>query len=727
MKYEARFGASFRPSLSASLLAVAVFALASGCSNEAKFANGNRLAANGADATAGALPGQSEGFGDQTQSQIDDLAGGSWEPLAFTESLQIVDRQDVSADIRPAFGTLDENVSMKVRTESRTEFRQAVRNNVANAFRQGHDGVVRTETFAVTRAGLLDILVVVDNSTSMEEEQQNLAQKLDALTSAVDDTNWQIGVINMSSPCLRLGRVIKRSDSDRTSAFLQAASVGMNNNVIEKGYPMAIRALKGECNGRYNPWIREGSTVAVLVVSDEDNCGSNNGSNSCARDYGKNATEMTDFLRQIRTPDKSKLYGIHWIPNDHSCNTALGEAWKYQEGITISGGYAGSICDADYTQTLQQISQNVRKSVVKEFILSDNPDMRVVEVAVDGQTLGSGYTVNGKKVVLDSASSDGKTMLVVTYSSGGVAKFDSVTLTKVPDDGTISVTVDGNLLDPTAWTIDPATRILRFVTQPAENASILVSYKEKITWRDQFSLGRGDVVPATVSVLVAGTATGGWSFDAQTGTVVFAVPPPEGAAIAVSYRVASDYTTVYPVAVSQADKVLGVTAVDAATGEPVTIVFRGTSVQFNASDVQPGRVIRVTYDYGEANQNQTWELASLPEEGTFNMVADPVGACTSDVRVEGKTLHFRCAPGDEATLHIEYKTITGRHATFDVSSQTGVDDSRIRLQTVVVTVDGIETQDYQLAAGKLTIGPAIVATAKGEGTISAQGIKRSKK
>lgn len=727
MNFKQRFGASFRNGQSASLLAIAAMAWASGCSNEAKFANGNRLAANGADATADGLPGQADDFGGQTQSQIDDLAGGSWEPLAFTETLQIVDRQNVSADIRPAFGTIDENVSMKVRAESRTEFRQVVRNNVSNAFRQGHDGVVRTETFPVSRAGLLDILVVVDNSTSMEEEQQNLAQKLDALTSAVDDTNWQIGVINMSSPCLRLGRVIKRNDSDRTTAFLQAANVGMNNNVIEKGYPMAIRALKGECNGRYNPWIREGSTVAVLIVSDEDNCGSNNGSNSCTRDYGKNATEMSDFLRQIRTPDKSKLYGIHWIPNDRTCNTALGEAWKYQEGITMSGGYAGSICDTDYTSTLQQISQNVRKSVVKEFVLSDNPDMRVVEVSVDGQTLGSGYTVNGKKVVLDPTSSEGKTMLVVTYSSGGVPKFDSVLLTKVPDDGTIVVTVDGAVLDSTAWTINPATRVLQFVTQPAENSSISVNYKEKPVWRDQFSLGRGDVVPATVSVLVAGTATGGWGFDVQTGTVVFVSPPPEGATIAVTYRVASDYTAVYPVAVSQADKVLAVTAVDVATGEPVTIVFHGTSVQFNAADVQPGRVVRVTYDYGEANQNQTWELAFLPEDGTFNMVADPAGACTSDVRVEGKTLYFRCAAGDEATLHIEYQTITGRHATFDVSSETGVDDSQIRLQTVVVKVDGIETQDYQLAAGKLTLGPAIVASAKDDGTISGAGVKRSKR
>ncbi len=726
MKYNERFIASSRMTSVARLMALAVAMVPAGCSNEAKFANGNRLSTNGADATAGVGVEQAAGFGDQTQSQIDELAGGSWEPLAFTRTLQIVDRQNVVADIRPAFGQVDENIQMKVRPESRAEFRQAVRNDITNTFRQGHDGMVRTETFAVSRAGLLDILVVVDNSTSMEEEQQNLAQKLDALTSSVDDTNWQIGVINMSSPCLRLGRVIKRNDADRNAAFLQAANVGMNNNVIEKGYPMAIRALKGECNGRYNPWIREGSTVAVMIVTDEDNCGSNNGSHSCDFDYGKNATEMSQFLNTIRPAGKAKLFGIHWIPNDHSCKTALGEAWKYQEGITATGGYAGSICDADYTQTLQQISQNVRKSVVKEFVLSDNPDMRVVEIAVDGQTLGSGYTVNGKKVVLDAPSSDGKNMLVVTYSSGGVAKFDSVTLTKFPDDGTTAVSVDGASLDPSAWTFDPATRVLHFVTQPAENAAIVVTYKEKTVWRNRFSLGRADVVPATVSVSTNGVVGGGWTFDVLAGTVIFSNPPSEGATIAVVFRVNSDYTTIYPVSVSQADKVLTVTAVDVATGLNVPVVFNGTTVLFSASEVQPGRTIRVTYDYGEANQQQTWELAFTPEEKTFTMVADPVGACTSDVRIEGKTLHFTCAPGDQATLHIEYKTITARHASFDVSLETGVDDSKIRLQSVVVKVDGVDTQDYQLAAGKLTFGPATVALAKGDAIITATGVKRKK-
>jgi hypothetical protein len=660
---------------------------------------------------------------DPIGSRIDESVDGRWEPFFFTRTDAVVERKDVTARIVPAFGEVEELVTMRVRPPSRAEFRQVVRNNISDSFVQGHDGTVRTETFSVSRAGLLDILVVVDNSTSMEEEQANLSQKLSALTSAIDDTNWQLGVINMSSPCLRLGRVIRRNDPDREQAFRQAASVGMNNNVVEKGYPMAIRALRGECFGTVNPWIRPGSSVAVLVVSDEDNCGSNNGSNACALDYGKTATEMTQFLRQIRPVDKAKLYGIHWIPNDTSCGTALGEAWKYQEGVQSTGGIAGSICDTDYTSTLRQISQDVRRTVTKEFALAEIPDMRVLQVSVDGETLAAGFTVTGNTIKLDQAN-EGRTTLVVSYSSGGVPKFDSVNLRRIPDEGTLQVVVNGTLLSGSEWTYDPVTRSLDFTTRPAERAAIEVRYKEKATWKTSFSLGRNDIVPATVAVQVNGAAPGEYTVSPDGTIIDFANPPAEGAAVTVSYQVTGDYTTSYPVAVPSSGQVLEVRAEDAVTGETLAVSFSGLEVAFERAAVSPGRKVSVIFDYGEDEQNQKWELADYPEDGTFKLTADPPDACTSQVRVTGKTLEFKCNPGDRAVLHVEYKAITARRSSFDYSSDIGVDDSRVRLKTLRVEVDGIPTDDYDISQGSILLGPSVVATARGSMTVYGEGVRR---
>lgn len=701
-----------------------VAAAVAGCSNEAKFANGKTLTTNGADATAGDLENGAGQFDRQIRNQIDDVAGGGWEPLAFTKTFSVVDREAVSADITPAFGQVEENVAMQVRPESALTLKQVVRGDGVDLFTQGHDGMVRTESFAVSRAGLLDLLVVVDNSTSMEEEQANLSTKLEALTSAIDDTNWQIGVVNMSSPCLRLGRVIKRTDADRVEAFRAAASVGMNNNVVEKGYPIAIRALKGECNGRFNPWIREGSTVAVLIVSDEDNCGSNNGNNSCLLDYGKNATEMTQFLRDIRPVEKGKLYGIHWIPNDRSCGSALGEAWKYQEGITMTGGLAGSICDADYSSTLRSISTSVRRSVAKEFQLEALPDLRVMSLTVDGESITSGFTVQGNKLILDSDVSDGRVMLVVSYSSGGVPQFDKVRLSKVPDEPTMEVWVDGELLGPAAWTYDSAARELLFNQRPAERADIKITYKEKVNWRNSFAVGRPDIVAESVSVRVNGIETSEWTFDRRVGSVNFSEPPAEGASIEIRYRADNDFTRNYPVSVSHPGKVLAVYAEDQATGDEIPVTFSGTQVSFAREDVQSGRNVTVTFDYGEDETLQVYDLSSTPEPGSLILVSDPPGACTDDVAVNGRQLQFRCAPGDRARLHLEYQSIKARHSEFDISGETGVDDSRVRLSTLVVKVDGVEVDDYQFVRGKIVLGSDVVANAQGEMTISGEGVRR---
>ena len=129
------------------------------------------------------------------------------------------------------------------------------------------------------------------------------------------------------------------------------------------------------------------------------------------------------------------------------------------------------------------------------------------------------------------------------------------------------------------------------------------------------------MVSASVGVAVNHVAmVGGWTFNAQTGTVTFADYPPEGATIGISYRVKSDYTTDYPVAISQPDKIQTVVAVDVTTNEAVPVQFLGTAVQFAVNNVAAGRIVRVTYDYREANQEQTWELSTLPEERTFEMV-----------------------------------------------------------------------------------------------------------
>ncbi|RYZ49820.1 MAG: hypothetical protein EOP07_23905, partial [Proteobacteria bacterium] len=115
--------------------------------------------------------------------------------------------------------------------------------------------------------GTADILIVVDNSDSMDAEQKNLSSKLTSLLSSLKDIDWQIGVVsttvkteNKVDKCEI--DIIKSSDSDIESRFSKAVSKGTNGATNEQGIRQAVNGLK--CPQK--PWVRADSTVAVLIL-----------------------------------------------------------------------------------------------------------------------------------------------------------------------------------------------------------------------------------------------------------------------------------------------------------------------------------------------------------------------------------------------------------------------------------------------------------------------------
>ena len=68
---------------------------------------------------------------------------------------------------------------------------------------QGHDGDEEVQRFAVSEAGLMDLLIVIDDSDSMDGYQQKIANSLPSILKHVGNTNWRIAVATTSDSCLR--------------------------------------------------------------------------------------------------------------------------------------------------------------------------------------------------------------------------------------------------------------------------------------------------------------------------------------------------------------------------------------------------------------------------------------------------------------------------------------------------------------------------------------------
>lgn len=216
----------------------------------------------------------------------------------------------------------------------------------------------------------LDLLVVVDNSRSMRDERIHLSTKLQSLVSGLRHRDWRIAVVSTSDPCvffnsgsgIRIENVVSKTDSDPEVKFKNIIqNLPEDSEALERGFPNAIQALQHVCLGS-EKWTRDDSAVGVLVVSDEDNCSANDGSQekNCAQLLGKTSLEFVQFLSEFRpgeTPNSTtaRVYGLlKTSPN--SCPEASGVGKIYMEAISATNGIVGRICDADYSNTISKIS-----------------------------------------------------------------------------------------------------------------------------------------------------------------------------------------------------------------------------------------------------------------------------------------------------------------------------------------------------------------------------------
>ena len=203
---------------------------------------------------------------------------------------------------------------------------------------------------------MVDILVVVDNSGSMAEEQANLSTKLQPLLRHIQDSDWQIGIATTDPEDSCLHSLISGTDSDPAGRFEVAITeVGTSGSSNERGIQQAVRALNGECGN----WVREGSALGVLIISDEDNCSD---ATQCDDDPWSQGSYLSDYMSAIREiVITARIYGLIWHPSmsQGECPSGFNQGHTYADLIATTGGRWGSICDDDYTAILEEISRDL--------------------------------------------------------------------------------------------------------------------------------------------------------------------------------------------------------------------------------------------------------------------------------------------------------------------------------------------------------------------------------
>jgi hypothetical protein len=255
--------------------------------------------------------------------------------------------------------------------------------------------------------GKLDLLLVVDNSRSMLDEQQKLAN-LSPLLSFIDRSDWRLAVTttDLGEKTPRL--VLEKQDSTRSlqqkieTFNTTVRNIGTDGSGDEHGIGMSLRGLGMTLPRTTTPWRRQGATFATLLVSDEDNC-----SDGISCPY--KPEHLYQALLNLQRSGSIKSARFYAIVSrfEGECPTTVYPGLQYLRAVELIGGISGSICGESYDDVLADISADLSVELEVAFSLKNEPIPGSVRITVEGQEYTHGFKLSGQTVLLNVAPAAG--------------------------------------------------------------------------------------------------------------------------------------------------------------------------------------------------------------------------------------------------------------------------------------------------------------------------------
>ena len=301
----------------------------------------------------------------------------------------------------------------------------------------------QTDEFVQTSGQEVDVLFVVDNSGSMGDEQDNLADNMSRFTDAAElwDNDYQLGVVNteIGGDAIFGGG---NADPDRgkllgdprivtpqhpRDRFQNNVRVGDNGaGAQESGLEAARLALSperlhseprgacdqcvdgeecvnGACVGFNRGFLRDDASLELVFLSDEED-------QSPAR-----VSFYIDFFKSIKGFRNEGLLHASAIVGPAAvggraggCESNFGSAdagERYIDVVDATGGTFHSICVQDYGPALDSIGDRAFGLRV-QFFLSRVPDPDTLVVSVQGAPLDQGWAWDeaSNSVIFDPAA-----------------------------------------------------------------------------------------------------------------------------------------------------------------------------------------------------------------------------------------------------------------------------------------------------------------------------------
>jgi hypothetical protein len=267
----------------------------------------------------------------------------------------------------------------------------------AVALRGTADAVgVQRETFTQGSAEV-DILLVIDDSCSMADEQNSLAANFAAFMSAAStgNGNWRVGVTTTDTFSVR-GQLLRSAGNPSfltpttpnvANLFADKVRVGVSGSGYEQPFAaMAQAVTEPNRSGANAGFLRQNAALAVVIVTD-------------ALEQSPNS--VGSYLAAVRAAkqNRNELVSVSVVgpfsPTSSTCSTeGAVDVSRYSSIITQTNGVRSDICTQNWAMDLESISRNVFGSR-RTFELSGQARSSAdVTVRIDGM-VSSGWTYSG--------------------------------------------------------------------------------------------------------------------------------------------------------------------------------------------------------------------------------------------------------------------------------------------------------------------------------------------
>ena len=251
----------------------------------------------------------------------------------------------------------------------------------------------------------VDILFVIDNSSSMANEQKKIASRFSNFINQIKNLNWRIAITTTDPRSYRSyvrnywsdGRLIpldnglyylSSSMDQRTVERLFSENIQRDENGydVERGIYATYRTLERgafgntEIDHEINQFLRHDADFAVVVISDEDESPNSDDAIDCSGGCSgisyhekSHPDNLINYVNRLFGP--SKIFQFHSIITyTKVCLDGEGHTYgrKYQELSMKTGGVIGDICSNDYTSILSKIGRKV-SNLKKTYKLKCKP------------------------------------------------------------------------------------------------------------------------------------------------------------------------------------------------------------------------------------------------------------------------------------------------------------------------------------------------------------------